>query len=124
MTDYLTYSFRSNFKLNQRDLEPFECPKLLGDLFESVIGAIFIDSPHGLDDVIRVFKHFLSPFVLFVAKFSKVLYKEHKEEFLWTAVAKKIRPQFRFSDEPIPVVVGDTSYQVEAMMYRADVIYN
>jgi dsRNA-specific ribonuclease len=89
-----------------------------------VIGAIFIDSPHGLDDVIRVFKHFLSPFVLFIAKFSKVLYKEHKEEFLWTAVAKKIRPQFRFSDEPIPVVVGDSSYQVEAMMYRADVIYN
>jgi dsRNA-specific ribonuclease len=45
VADYLKYSFRANFKLNQRVVEPFACPKILGDIFESVIGAIFIDSP-------------------------------------------------------------------------------
>ena len=92
MSDYLKFSFRPNFKLNQREVEPFECPKILGDIFESVLGAIFMDSPNGLEDVIKVYKDLLSPFVLFVAKFSKVLYKEHKEEFIWSAIAKKIRP--------------------------------
>ena len=100
VSDYLKHSFRPNFTLNQRDIEPFECPKILGDIFESVMGAIFIDSPKGLEDVISVFRDLLSPFVLYVAKFSKILYKEHKEEFIWAAMARKIRPHFRFSDEP------------------------
>lgn len=92
VSDYLRYSFKPNFTLNQREVEPFECPKLLGDIFESVIGAIFMDSPNGLEDVVNVFRHLISPFVLYVAKFSKALYKEHKEEFLWASIAKKIRP--------------------------------
>lgn len=71
-------------------MEPFECPKLLGDVFESVMGAIFVDG--GMDEVIRVYRHIMSPFVLYVANFSKVLYKEHKEEFLWAAIASKIKP--------------------------------
>jgi dsRNA-specific ribonuclease len=29
--------------LNQREIEPFEAPKILGDIFESVIGAVFED---------------------------------------------------------------------------------
>jgi endoribonuclease Dicer len=104
--DYLKYSFHPNFKLNQREIEPFECPKILGDIFESVVGAIFIDSPRGLLDVVEVFRHLISPFILYVAKFSKVLYKEHKEEFIWASIAKKIRPQFRFSDELVPITVN------------------
>jgi dsRNA-specific ribonuclease len=92
VSDYLKYSFRPNFTLNQREIEPFECPKILGDIFESVIGAIFMDSPDGLEDVIKVFKHLISPFVLYVANFSKILYKEHKEEFIWASIAKRIRP--------------------------------
>jgi dsRNA-specific ribonuclease len=92
VTDYLKYSFRPNFTLNQREIEPFECPKILGDIFESVIGAIFIDSPNGMEDVVHVFRDLISPFVLYVAKFSKDLYKEHKEEFIWASMAKKIRP--------------------------------
>lgn len=39
--DYLNFSFRSDFKLNQREIEPFEAPKILGDVFESVMGAVF-----------------------------------------------------------------------------------
>ena len=105
VTDYLKYSFTPNFKLNQREIEPFECPKILGDIFESVVGAIFIDSPRGLEDVVGVFRHLISPFILYVAKFSKILYKEHKEEFIWASIAKKIRPQFRFSEELMPITV-------------------
>ena len=93
MIDYLKYSFKPNFLLNQREIEPFECPKLLGDVFESFIGAIFVDG--GMESVIDVMKHFLGPFVLYAAKFSKLLYKEPKEEFLWMAIENKIRPKFR-----------------------------
>lgn len=127
VSDYLKYSFRPNFTLNQREVEPFECPKILGDIFESVMGAIFMDSPDGLGDVIKVYKHLISPFILYVAKFSKILYKEHKEEFIWASIAKRIRPQFRFSDEPLPIEVetdNSSHHKIEAMMYRADVIYN
>ncbi len=85
VSDYLKYSYKANFKLNQRDIEPFECPKLLGDVFESVMGAIFIDG--GMEEVIRVYRNIIGPFVVFIAKFGKVLHKEPKEEFLWAAIA-------------------------------------
>lgn len=78
--DFLRYSFRhKNFPMNQRRIEPFESPKLLGDIFESVIGAIYEDS--GLDEVQRVFRHLLSPLILFNTQFSKLsaLYGEPKE---------------------------------------------
>lgn len=61
---YLKYSFiNKNFPMNQRKIEPFETPKLLGDIFESIIGAIYEDS--GLDQVQKVFKHILSPLILY-----------------------------------------------------------
>ncbi len=40
---FIKYSFRRNFHLNDREPELFEPPKILGDVFESLIGAIFID---------------------------------------------------------------------------------
>lgn len=62
--DYLLYSFTDkNFPMNQRKLEPFETPKVLGDLFESVIGAVYEDG--GLDEVHRVYKHLLAPLILY-----------------------------------------------------------
>lgn len=62
--DYLKYSFTEKvFPMNQRKLEPFETPKILGDIFESVMGAIFEDG--GLDEVHRVYKHLLSPLILY-----------------------------------------------------------
>ncbi len=75
-----------------------------------MIGAIFIDSPNGLADVVQVFRHLISPFILYVAKFSKILYKEHKEEFIWASIAKKIKPKFRFSEELIPITVNSDEY--------------
>jgi dsRNA-specific ribonuclease len=44
VNDYLQFSFvKPNFALNQREIEPFEAPKILGDVFESVMGAVFED---------------------------------------------------------------------------------
>ena len=69
-----------NFKINGRDIQLYEPSKVLGDVFESLIGAIFIDG--GIQKVLDVYETLLSPFVLFTAKFSKKLYKEPKEEFM------------------------------------------
>lgn len=40
---YCNYSFTRDFKMNNRDIELFEGPKMLGDVFESILGAVFID---------------------------------------------------------------------------------
>ncbi len=80
---YVQYSFRRNFLINGRENEIFEAPKILGDVFESLMGAVFIDG--GIEKVIEVYQHLLSPFILFTAKFSKKLYKEPKEDFILIA---------------------------------------
>jgi dsRNA-specific ribonuclease len=78
--DYLQFSHKQDFDLNQRDIEPFEPPKILGDIFESVIGAVFEDG--GMQAVYSIYKQMLSPFILFVARYSKEVYKEPKEQFI------------------------------------------
>ena len=50
---YIIYSFKKDFKMNNRDIELFEPCKILGDVFEALIGAIFIDS--GIESVLKVF---------------------------------------------------------------------
>ncbi len=52
--DYLQFSYKPIFDLDQHEIEPFEAPKILGDLFESVIGAVFEDG--GMDAVYSVYK--------------------------------------------------------------------
>lgn len=77
--------------MDESELEPFEAPKILGDIFESVIGAIFVDG--GLNGVMHVFKHMISPMLLFIAKFSKDVSKEPKEMFvLKAAIEFRIKP--------------------------------
>ena len=87
---YIMFSFRKNFKINGRDLELYEPSKILGDVFESLMGAIFIDG--GIEKVIQVYEHLLAPFVLFTAKFSKSVHKEPKEDFIIQANLLKIKP--------------------------------
>lgn len=48
---YILYSFNKNFALNQRDIELFEPSKILGDVFEALIGAVFIDGG-GMESVL------------------------------------------------------------------------
>ena len=93
----MLYSFHKNFKMNNRDIELFEPCKILGDVFEALVGAIFIDA--GIEEVLRVFQHLLAPFVLFVAKFSKRLNKEPKEDFNILAGLHKIVPEIRSTGE-------------------------
>ncbi len=66
--------------MNGKDIEIFEPPKILGDVFEALMGAVFIDG--GIGKVVEVYQHILAPFVLFVAKYSKKLNKEPKEDFV------------------------------------------
>jgi len=47
---YIDYSFKKNFLINGLDEEIFEPPKILGDVFESIIGAIFMDG--GIEKVL------------------------------------------------------------------------
>lgn len=76
--DFLAFSFtNTNFVMDESEIEPFEAPKILGDVFESVMGAIFVDG--GLNAVMRVYKHLVSPLLLYIAKFSKTVCKEPKE---------------------------------------------
>ena len=77
---YIQYSFKKNFMLNGREIELYEPPKILGDVFEAIMGGVFMDG--GIESVIQVYEHLLAPFVLFTAKFSKKLRKEPKEDFL------------------------------------------
>jgi len=80
MRMYVNFGFKKDFKMNEFQLEPFKAPKILGDVFEAIIGAIFRDS--GIETVINVLKPILAPFVLYVAKFSKSIHKEPKEDFI------------------------------------------
>ena len=76
--------------INGRETELFEAPKILGDVFEAIIGAVFVDG--GIEKVLEVFQHLLSPFILYTAKYSKKLYKEPKEDFILQSNLQKIKP--------------------------------
>jgi putative component of membrane protein insertase Oxa1/YidC/SpoIIIJ protein YidD len=41
------------------------------------MGAIYVDG--GMNEVVRVYKHIISPLLLYVAKFTKQCYGEAKE---------------------------------------------
>lgn len=93
---FVRFSFRRNFLINGREIELFEPPKILGDVFESLMGAIFLDG--GILKVLEVYQHLLSPFVLFTAKYSKKLFKEPKDEFILLTGQLKMMPVFRTTD--------------------------
>ncbi len=88
---YILYSFTKNFLINNRDVELFEPTKILGDVFEAIIAAVYLDGA-GMEPVLQVYQHLLGPFILFVAKYSKQLNKEPKEDFLILAQQNKILP--------------------------------
>lgn len=112
--------------MNQRKIEPFETPKILGDIFESVIGAVFEDG--GLDTVHRVFNHLLSPLVLYNAQFSKMaaIYGEPKEQFQWKCHEHWIKPKYKVSESTYMQTIKSENMvfcEVEALMYDCTIIY-
>ncbi|KAJ7958428.1 Endoribonuclease dicer-like protein [Quillaja saponaria] len=60
ITDYVKSVSESN---NTRSFQGFKGPKALGDLVESIAGAILIDTKLNLEEVWRIFKPLLSPIV-------------------------------------------------------------
>ena len=98
---YILYSFKKNFSLNQRDIELFEPTKILGDVLEALIGAVYIDSGGDLLMVLDTFKFMFCPFILFVAKFSKQLNHEPKEDFIIQTHSRKIIPEYRPAQQKV-----------------------
>lgn len=126
VSDYLEHSFKNkSFLMNQRKFEPFESPKILGDIFESIIGAVYEDG--GLDEVNRIFKHLLSPLILYNSKFSKLsaIYGEPKEQFQWRCHEYKIKPKYHIEDvEPHPYCIADSDGEsIEANLIRCEIIF-
>ena len=136
MDRFIQYSFKKNFKMNHREVELFESCKILGDVFEALIGAVFIDG--GINEVLRVFQHLLAPFLLHVAKFSKKLSKEPKEDFLILSNLQKIAPEIKVNGEPYfdesqlvdlslgrqVMPIDETSGENKVKLFRAEVLYN
>jgi len=75
-------------KINKRF---YEAPKIISDVFEGIIGAVFADG--GYNETVRVLQHLLGPFVCMVAKFLDKIRKNPIEEFnlFWSSQA--ITPQ-------------------------------
>lgn len=103
---FIKYSFRRNFMMNGRETELFEPPKILGDVFESLMGAIFLDG--GLKKVLEVYQHLLAPFIVFTAKHSKALYKEPKDDFNRQANLLRIIPEWRHQEIEVASVESFT----------------
>jgi len=101
---YIQYSFKRNFHMNCREVELFEPPKVLGDVFEALMGAIFMDG--GIKKVLEVYQHLLSPFILFTAKYSKKLYRVPKDEFNSMANLHMIKPTMRIIEIEVDSIDG------------------
>lgn len=115
--------------MNSMEVEPFKAPKILGDVFEAIIGAVFQDG--GIDSINLVLKSLMAPFVLYVAKYSKSIQKEPKEDFQQLAVQLKIKPHFeRINDQgeiPLSQVIGKELPPDEDIcekMVKVNIIHN
>lgn len=49
---YIKVSFKKDFNLMGRDKQLFDPPKILSDVFDALIGALYIDA--GLERVVEV----------------------------------------------------------------------
>lgn len=124
---FVMYSFKKNFKMNQMNIELYKPPKILGDVFEAIVGAIFKDG--GIERLLEVLKPFMAPCVLYVAKFSKKIHKEPKEDFIQLASQLKMKPKFNNIDvnirlsDIIPVENKEEDHE-EQKMTKTQIIYN
>jgi dsRNA-specific ribonuclease len=115
--------------MNALDLEPFKAPKILGDVFEAIIGAIFKDG--GIEKCIDVLKSLMAPMMLYVAKFSKNIQKEPKEDFIQLSSQLKIRPHFQSTKIASQVLISAVidkilppADDILVPMVRVDIIHN
>ena len=91
------------------------------------MGAIFEDG--GINEVVRVYKHLLSPLVIFIAKFGKDCYKEPKEQFVFQSMSEfRLKPKFHISEKASVMEVTSRMINADvpitmAKMYKAEVIF-
>ena len=66
--------------MSEQNEEGFEAPKVLGDIFESVAGAVFLDSGMDLATTWGVYYRMMRPYIgklnLSVLKVSEVYYRQ------------------------------------------------
>jgi dsRNA-specific ribonuclease len=88
-----------------------------------VLGAVFQDG--GFQAVYQVYKHLLAPFVLFVARYSKEVHGEPKEQFIIKCGREfKLRPAFRCSSDAEKMLVkGSKGQETEALMYSCKILF-
>ena len=84
----------------------------------------------GIEAVIDVLKPMLTPFVLFVAKYSKNMFKEPKEDFQHLAVQMNIKPVFKgYKDQQFDVCIHDylgipaKGEKITEKLCKVDIIY-
>lgn len=67
----------------------------------------------------------LSPFILFVARYSKEVYKEPKEQMIIKCGRQfKMRPMFIVSSEPtLETVTSSSGAETEALMYESKILF-
>ena len=75
-----------------------EAPKILEDVFEAIIGALYLDG--GLAVAVEVMKPFLAPVVLFTAKYSKQMSLDPKDDFFTHIQRANKQPHFRTERVP------------------------
>ena len=78
--------------MHERKIETYESPKILGDVLEAIIGAIYIDG--GLKKCVEVMKPILSPLIVYIAKYIKLMHSEHKEDFFQFSNVFSMQPHF------------------------------
>lgn len=118
--DYAYKSYTTtNLQGSSNELEEMEVPKCLGDIFESVAGAIFLDSNKSFDTVWRVYYGLMKPYI---EKYTNNVPKSPIRELLELEpeTAKFEKPQ-RTLDGKIRVVVsifGKGKYKGVGRNYR------
>ena len=77
-----------------------------------------------MEAVYSVYKQMLSPFILFVARYSKEVYKEPKEQFVIKCGRNyKLRPLFEVSSEPELQTVKSGDLETTALLYTTKVLF-
>ena len=90
MRKYVTH-FNRRFKLNGRDIEIYDSPKILSDIFESLIAAVFIDG--GFEKTSEMLEGLIGPILIYVSKFCKALKKVPNDDFHQACLNSKIKPE-------------------------------
>ena len=86
--------------MSEHSIQKYEAPKILGDVFEAIIGALYLDC--GLAGTVKVMEPILAPVILFTAKLSKQIFLDPKEKLFMILNGMNFVPHFKYEkvDDP------------------------